>query len=257
MADKEINITYDTLFELLRREKNREELQPLQETFYQDIVNYLRKKEAIMKKPDDGNVFFSDEKDKTKSQLENVRKIIKELYERRERKLVEMSMFKSRTGSSLINTANVLKEERLLFDSLVGEFNMFRNGVLNNVLSLSYPVMTRAAAVEKQSESRAASKGGQEMASERKEAMPKAEANETAIKATHVVEISKPGQANDAMLIESIKATIRFTSHVPKFVGKELEVYGPFEPEDIAHLPKAIADILVRKGRAENIESNS
>jgi len=47
--------------------------------------------------------------------------------------------------------------------------------------------------------------------------------------------------------------TVRFLSAVPKFVGRELEEYGPFFAEDIASLPAVIADILVKKGRAEEI----
>ena len=46
---------------------------------------------------------------------------------------------------------------------------------------------------------------------------------------------------------------VRFLSAVPKFVGKELEEYGPFEEEDIASLPIEIADVLVNKERAEEI----
>jgi hypothetical protein len=37
---------------------------------------------------------------------------------------------------------------------------------------------------------------------------------------------------------------------VEQFVGKELELYGPFEPDSSAELPKEIADILVNKGSA-------
>jgi len=46
---------------------------------------------------------------------------------------------------------------------------------------------------------------------------------------------------------------IRFLHAVPSFVGKELEVYGPFEEEDMAHLPREIAELLIKKGRAEEI----
>ena len=41
---------------------------------------------------------------------------------------------------------------------------------------------------------------------------------------------------------------------MPKFVGRDLEVYGPFEEEDIANLPGEIADILILKNRAEEIK---
>jgi len=49
---------------------------------------------------------------------------------------------------------------------------------------------------------------------------------------------------------------VRFLYAVPKFVGKELEEYGPFEEEDIANLPSDIADILIGKGRVEEIKGN-
>ena len=47
---------------------------------------------------------------------------------------------------------------------------------------------------------------------------------------------------------------LRFLSHVSKFVGTELEEYGPFEEEDIANLPTEIADVLIAKGKAEEIK---
>jgi DNA replication initiation complex subunit (GINS family) len=42
MAD--VKITYETLFDLLRREKNRNELQQLDPSFYLDVVSYLKEK---------------------------------------------------------------------------------------------------------------------------------------------------------------------------------------------------------------------
>ena len=49
---------------------------------------------------------------------------------------------------------------------------------------------------------------------------------------------------------------VRFLYAVPKFVGKELEEYGPFGEEDIANLPSEIADVLIGKGRVEEIKGN-
>ena len=46
---------------------------------------------------------------------------------------------------------------------------------------------------------------------------------------------------------------IRFLSPVPKFLGKELETYGPFGEDDVANLPSEIAAILIAKGRVEEI----
>ena len=49
---------------------------------------------------------------------------------------------------------------------------------------------------------------------------------------------------------------VRFVQNVPKFVGSDLEQYGPFQIEDIANLPKQLADILISKGNAEEIEGD-
>ena len=54
--------------------------------------------------------------------------------------------------------------------------------------------------------------------------------------------------------IEKNTKMVRFVHAVPKFVGEELEEYGPFEEEDVASLPAEIARILINKGRAEKID---
>jgi len=220
MTDKDVNITYDTLFELLRREKGREKLQQLQSSFFEDVVNYLKEKEAIVNKPAEGNLFSDEEKEKTNAQLENVRKIIKELYERRERKLVEMAMFKSRTNSGLINNNNMLPEEKILFDSIVAKLNMFRSGIVMRVIKGLDTFID--------SESGKNSQNSNSSLQENKD-------------------------KSDNAKVEKVNIMVKFTNPVPKFVGKELESYGPFLPEDTANLPRQIAEILIKKGKAEEI----
>ena len=48
---------------------------------------------------------------------------------------------------------------------------------------------------------------------------------------------------------------IRFLTAVPKFMGTNNEVYGPFEKEDVANLPSEISNILITKKRAIIIET--
>ena len=68
--DKDVVITYETLFEILRREKIRPDLQPLNENFLKDVVNYLSEKQSIldsqMKKV---SVFSSSETQKTQKEI--------------------------------------------------------------------------------------------------------------------------------------------------------------------------------------------
>ena len=93
---KEVIITYENLYEILRREKYRTELQKLDETFYKDVVKYLQEKRAILEsQAKKDNIFASTELEKTQTQLKNVLKIIRELYEKRENKIVQFSLFKN------------------------------------------------------------------------------------------------------------------------------------------------------------------
>ena len=70
---KEIRITYETLFDMLRNEKTREELQKLEPSFYQDVLEYIKDKQALTQKSD-SELFASMEKEKAQKQLENAKK---------------------------------------------------------------------------------------------------------------------------------------------------------------------------------------
>lgn len=208
--NREVNITYETLYELLRREKSREELQDLHQTFFEDVINYLNEKNQILLNTEQKlDLFSSTEREKTKLQLENIKKILKEFYERREKKIINIAINKSRTGSDIIDTSSMLQEEKKLFESLVETLDNSRTNILFKLLNRKSP----AAKAEEQQIT---------------QEPPKAE--------------------------EKTAMAVRFLKAVPKFVGKELEIYGPFEEEDIARLPNEIADVLIRKGRAEEIE---
>jgi hypothetical protein len=46
---------------------------------------------------------------------------------------------------------------------------------------------------------------------------------------------------------------VKFTQPVEQFVGNELELYGPFQPEQKEQLPAYVADILIEKGSAVEV----
>jgi DNA replication initiation complex subunit (GINS family) len=50
---------------------------------------------------------------------------------------------------------------------------------------------------------------------------------------------------------------IRFLHSVPKFVADDLNIYGPFEQEDMSFLPKKTANLLINRKRAEEIKIES
>ena len=51
----------------------------------------------------------------------------------------------------------------------------------------------------------------------------------------------------------SRSATVKFLKHVNELVGPDMRRYGPFEPEDLASIPAASADVLVASGEAVEI----
>ena len=208
---QEVVITYETLFELLKRERERTDLQKLEPSFFSDTINYIKDKKKIIEAKSD-SVFALDEKKKTERQLDNIYKIIKELYERREKKIISLALDKSRTKSNLIDTTALLKEEKVFFDSLAGLLDNYRDAILFTVLNEKLPFMR-----------------------------PLEDKKQT-------------GDFKTALELKKSTKLVRFLHQVPKFVGPELEEYGPFEEEDIANLPMEIADVLLNKSKAEEIK---
>ena len=224
----DIRITYETLFDLLRREKNREELQRLDKDFYEQVLAYLKeKKEALSKKGDE--LFVSAEREKLKIQFQNIRRIIKELYERREKKIINMAMSKARTGSDVIDTSNLLPSEKKFFEEQVDLLTKYKDSVLDAILHL-----------------KEFNNGKKE---EEKKQIPPEGSKEEIRKEPEVKEKETTAVA-DATNIKKIK----ITASLPEFVGLQGEVIGPFNEGDVVELEPTIAELLIKKGSAQASE---
>jgi len=188
----DVIITYETVYELLRIEKSRNELQKMNPDFFQNVSRYLEEKNLILSSLKEKKAELDAKK--TERQLESFKKIVRELYEKRERKILDLALFCSRSDKKSQEINNMLPEEMELFEKSLETLNQSKNRFL-----------------------------------------PRLESNKT----------------------ETFKNTIlvRFLHSVPKFVGHDEYVYGPYETEDIANLPSEIALLLIKKGRAEEINN--
>ena len=205
---KEVNITYETLFELLKREKETNDLQKLDANFFDQFVDYINEKKKLLDRED--SLFSYDEKKKVGEQINNAKRMIKEIYDRREKKiLIWLALQKSRTKSHVMDTSSLLEHEKRFFDEIVKVLNDFRSEVINRIID------------EK-----------------------------------HTPKIAIKQEKEDKEKISKDTKLVRFLYSVPKFVGKELEEYGPFEEEDIANLPTEIAKVLIDKGRVEEVKED-
>jgi len=192
--------TYETLYEILRRERTRQELQELDSNFFKNVRDYLKEKTAILDSQKQKSSIFQEEVKKTEKQIENIKKILKELYGRRETKIISLALSSSKTNAGHI--MGLLSEEEVLYNNLKNALNQSRLNILNELIKGNLPIK----------------------------------------------EESKPIKTPENKL-----GLIRFIKYVPKFVGTDDYIYGPFEPEMVANLPLGIAELLIQKERAERI----
>lgn len=221
--EKDAVITYETLFELLRLEKSREELQKLDYNFLEEVGKYVKEKKDLLRKQPSLDSFSMDERDKAQKQLQNINSLLKQLYDRREKKIVQMAINNARIGMSLADMSNILPPERKLFDELVTSLEFHRKAILASILNPKVELEE--------------SSGHEPMHASRPQIGPVPEVQQT-----------KAEQE-----LDKDTKMVRLTMAVPKFVGLDLEIYGPFEEDDVAGLPKEIADVLIEKGRAEEL----
>jgi len=214
MGEGEVNITYETLFDFLRREKNNEEISKLPDEFYADVMDYLGEKFKILEESKQSTDSFSNlDKEKTSEDLLSIRKVLKELYNRREKKIVKAALDTAMINAPIANTEHMLDYELELYNKAVKLFKQFRTKVLMRLLEAKEPEHLNNF-YPKPSEAE----------------LPK--------------EIAPIEEADGLM-------TVVFLEDVEMFVGRELEEYGPFKKEDEAELPEDMAQILIEKGSAK------
>ena len=112
-------ITYNDIYEALRRERYSEQLQKLPNNFITEVAAYFVEKKEIVSKQDD---MFSDMIIKTKKQLENAVSIFKELLLRRRKKLLTLVFVAAETGISKRDFENMLNFEKEMFESIMKVF---------------------------------------------------------------------------------------------------------------------------------------
>ncbi len=109
-------ITYNELYDALRKERYTEQLQALPKSFIKEVGAYLKDKKEIANRKDDD---FSDTIVKTKKQFENSIAIFKELMLRRKKKILDLAFVAAETGISKRDFENMLMVEKEAFDDIM------------------------------------------------------------------------------------------------------------------------------------------
>ena len=109
-------ITYNDLYDALRKERYSEDLQVLPKDFLKSVAEYLKEKKEIGEKQDS---LFSEAIDKEKKKFENSKAVFKEILMRRKKKILNLAFVASETGISKKDFENMLPHEKELFESVV------------------------------------------------------------------------------------------------------------------------------------------
>jgi DNA replication initiation complex subunit (GINS family) len=109
-------ISYNDLYELLRKERHSENLQPLPSDFLISVAEFLKEKKS-QNDSEEGLLLNSTIKDK--KQYENGVSIFKELIRIRKKKLLNLVFVATETGMMKKDYENMLLTEKSLFDKVV------------------------------------------------------------------------------------------------------------------------------------------
>lgn len=232
MQPKEAIITFETIYEILRREKNKADIQKIDKEFYESIKQYLKEKQELYEKSlVKTDIFSITERPNIALQLHNTKKLIRELYEKREKKIIEMALITSKTKTNIINVENLLEEERKLFGELINILDKYREDFITKAIN--------DAQVEYNSTGRSGTRSTSET--------PKQELKQQAPPTENAKTEKEPAPKNSM--------NIEFVEFTEAFFGKELEEYGPYNKGDKAELPCEIAQILINQNKATKTKS--
>jgi len=112
-------ITYNDLYEILRKEKYSETLQALPKNFVEDFSQYVSEKKTQAQGGDD---LFADAAAKSKKQLENSISLFRELMLRRKKKMLNLVFVAAETGIMKRDYETMLQFEKEVFESFLKAF---------------------------------------------------------------------------------------------------------------------------------------
>ena len=121
----------DELRSVRRTERQKDSLQHLRDSFYEDVANYIAERKAERKRAADAaeDPFGDPEVGQLTDEIETAEDVVEAIYERRVGKVVKLASFAAADMSA--DTNGLTAEERELFQGLVARIKQNRQNVLN------------------------------------------------------------------------------------------------------------------------------
>ncbi len=248
-------VTYETFRKFQRKERDSENLQELPEDFFQSCAEWLKRKAKAYEETKDLMI---------QREIENVLGIIKDILDRRERKLLLLAMHTVRSNAV---PKNLHPYEEKYFDSVVENLKKMREEILEAIKGEAEQKEAEGKSPKVQEQEKTEVEETQESKEEKEsvevqkpEEEPKKEEN-----LQEKSEISEKEKLPETKQEKSVKPEevlpkiveppgyklIRITAEIPKFLGTDGKAYGPFKPNDMVTLEEEIAKLVVERGKAE------
>lgn len=109
-------ITFNEIFESLRKEKYSDNLQPLVKNFLKESQKYFENKNSFLSQEGDVS---SEIVLRNKKKIENAMSSFNDLFVLRKKKILNLAFIASEVGINKKDFENMLNFEKLLFESLV------------------------------------------------------------------------------------------------------------------------------------------
>lgn len=213
-------ITYDIIRKVHRIEKYEIALQKIPDNFFVLVRNWLDRKQTMQK----GAAYLLE--------MENAKKLLEDLINRRQKKLVISALHTVRGD---MPPKNMAPEEEKFFDNLVNIMRRFRQDLQEQMFGYD-------SIIEEKLES--AKMLIQEIKMDKNE-------NKSALEKKDEIAAKEPEDKEKEQNNGTIKLEI--TADMPSFVDSEMKSYGPFKAGAIVQVPKDIAQILLARKVAKPV----
>ncbi len=214
-----------TLREMQRREKMSPYLQEIGKDFYKELQAYVS--EVHSRYVEDSKKSGISKLSRVLGELENIKAIVSDIYETREKKIVNNALYYIKSEEEM-GTENLTLEEEGMLRKIIEILREQRSAVLEKIIGeVSY--------ASPQADGKSPDKSGDK------------EEKEIDVKQGDVSTAS-------AEKASSKKTTVRLMKDLPSIVGVDGKVYGSFKKEDVITLPEPNAKVLINQGAAEYVD---
>ena len=118
----EETITFELIRKIQREEERSPKLSKLPENFYQNVKNYLQQKRKILEKMEDRKVSI---------EIKNIERLVEDIFNRRERKIVTQAINSVRVN---LTVENLTEEEKEFFDKVKKIIKERREEILKELM---------------------------------------------------------------------------------------------------------------------------